>query len=151
MKQQRDEPGGSPVRLTRLLTESGIQVEEVRGDPDVTEVTAVDFDSRAVRRGSLFCCVPGATTDGHVYAAQAVQSGAAALLVEHLVDLPTERSDPGSAGGSPDPGSADLLGTAPAGSRVRRRWPRCGWRRARCGRPWPAWPPPSSAIPPVTW
>lgn len=76
--------------LTRLLDDSGIEVAEVRGDAGGAEVDAVDFDSRAVRAGSLFCCVPGAVTDGHAYAEQAVRAGATALLVDHLVDLPGE-------------------------------------------------------------
>jgi len=32
------------------------------------EVTSIDLDSRAVRPGSLFCCIRGAHTDGHEHA-----------------------------------------------------------------------------------
>ena len=38
------------------------------GDPDV-RLTAVTHDSRRVGPGSLFCCVPGRTADGHDFAA----------------------------------------------------------------------------------
>jgi UDP-N-acetylmuramoyl-L-alanyl-D-glutamate--2,6-diaminopimelate ligase len=71
--------------MTTLIRDIG--VVGVRGDPASTEVAAVDFDSRQVREGSLFCCVPGAHTDGHRYAARAVERGATALLCDHLLDL----------------------------------------------------------------
>ena len=51
------------------------------------EVTSVDFDSRAVTPGSLFCAVKGEHADGHDHAAAAVANGAVALVVEHRVDL----------------------------------------------------------------
>ena len=43
-----------------------------------------------MREGSLFCCLRGLNTDGHVFAAEAQAAGAAALLVDHRVgvDLP---------------------------------------------------------------
>lgn len=53
----------------------------VLGDASV-EVTSVTHDSRDVRPGALFCCVPGAAADGHDFAAAAVASGAVALLAE---------------------------------------------------------------------
>jgi UDP-N-acetylmuramoyl-L-alanyl-D-glutamate--2,6-diaminopimelate ligase len=57
------------------------------GDP---LVTGISHDSRAVAPGWLFCCVPGATADGHRFAADAVSAGAVALLVERPlpVDAP---------------------------------------------------------------
>jgi UDP-N-acetylmuramoyl-L-alanyl-D-glutamate--2,6-diaminopimelate ligase len=64
-----------------------VVVTGTRGDPATTPVTAIEFDSRRVGTGALFCCVPGATTDGHVHAAQAVSRGAASLLCEHFLDL----------------------------------------------------------------
>ncbi len=46
---------------------------------DVSDVT---HDSRTVRQGALFCCVPGTAADGHQFAIAAVDSGAIALMVE---------------------------------------------------------------------
>ncbi len=54
------------------------------------EITDVIYDSRKVRAGCLFVCIPGAKADGHKYAADAVKAGAAALLVEREVELPEE-------------------------------------------------------------
>ena len=51
------------------------------------EITSVEYDSRKVHDGSLFCCMKGLVSDGHNFAAQAVEKGAAALLVEHLLPL----------------------------------------------------------------
>lgn len=71
------------MRLRDLL--GGLSVPEWDGDPSV-EVTAVTHDSRRVVPGALFCCVPGATVDGHDYAAAAVAAGARSLLVERFVE-----------------------------------------------------------------
>jgi len=65
----------------------GVAVVEVRGNPAATPVTSVEFDSRRVAAGALFCCVPGERTDGHDHAAEAVGRGAASLLCEHFLDL----------------------------------------------------------------
>lgn len=69
--------------LSRLL--AGLEVVETRGPVDAVDVHAVDFDSRRARLGTLFCCVPGDSTDGHDHADEAVRSGAAALLCERFV------------------------------------------------------------------
>jgi UDP-N-acetylmuramoyl-L-alanyl-D-glutamate--2,6-diaminopimelate ligase len=65
---------------------------EIRDGDDVV-VTDVSFDSREVRSGTLFFCVPGAVTDGHTFAPDAAAAGAAALVVERWldVDLPQVR------------------------------------------------------------
>ena len=44
-------------------------------------VEGVGTDSRAVKPGSLFVCIPGETFDGHDFAVKAIEAGAAALLV----------------------------------------------------------------------
>ncbi len=54
---------------------------------DRVEVTAVDFDSRQVAPGSLFCCVRGEHLDGHDHAAEAVANGAVALIVERRLPV----------------------------------------------------------------
>jgi UDP-N-acetylmuramoyl-L-alanyl-D-glutamate--2,6-diaminopimelate ligase len=51
------------------------------------EVAGLAYDSRAVRGGELFFCVPGFQSDGHDHAPQAVAAGAAALLVERPLGL----------------------------------------------------------------
>lgn len=56
-------------------------------DDDV-ELRRAAHDSRRVPPGALFCCVVGSTFDGHDLAADAVASGAAALLCERPLPLP---------------------------------------------------------------
>lgn len=54
-----------------------------------THVTGtVEFDSRAVGPGGLFLALPGARSDGHDFAAAAVQSGAVAVLAARPVGVP---------------------------------------------------------------
>ncbi len=70
------------MRLAALLAAAGVEPVELVGDPDVARVV---HDSRRVSDGDLFCCVPGADHDGHDFAADAVASGAAAVLLERPV------------------------------------------------------------------
>jgi len=72
--------------MTDLLHD--VDVVRVRGDAAATEIGSIEFDSRAVRPGSLFCCLPGERTDGHLFAADAVDRGAVALVCERELDLP---------------------------------------------------------------
>jgi UDP-N-acetylmuramoyl-L-alanyl-D-glutamate--2,6-diaminopimelate ligase len=53
-----------------------------------TDITDLVYDARRVTPGALFACVRGARVDGHDFAAEAVASGAAALLVERPLELP---------------------------------------------------------------
>ncbi|MBA2461137.1 MAG: UDP-N-acetylmuramoyl-L-alanyl-D-glutamate--2,6-diaminopimelate ligase [Actinobacteria bacterium] len=50
------------------------------------EVRDLAYDTRAVSPGALFFCVPGALADGHDFAAQAVENGAVALVVERALE-----------------------------------------------------------------
>lgn len=52
-----------------------------------TVVTGIQTDSRKVRPGDLFLCIPGLVSDGHDFAAKAAEAGAAALVVER--DVPS--------------------------------------------------------------
>ena len=74
------------MRLDRLLGD--VEVLSFRGDPAGTDIASITHDSTAVTPGALFCCVPGATADGHDFAVDAVASGASALLCER--ELPVE-------------------------------------------------------------
>lgn len=53
--------------------------------PQDVSIKDICYDSRKVRPGSLFVCITGFVTDGHRYAQEAIQKGAAALVCErHL-------------------------------------------------------------------
>ena len=51
-------------------------------------IAALQYNSRKVGKGDLFFCIVGTFADGHTYAAQAVEAGAAALVVERELPLP---------------------------------------------------------------
>jgi len=52
------------------------------------EVLDLAYDARSVAHGALFFAVPGERADGHDFAAEAVERGAVALVVERPLDLP---------------------------------------------------------------
>jgi len=54
--------------------------------PDA-EVSSLAYSSRDVRPGALFFCVPGFRSDGHDFAADAVERGAAALVCQRPLGL----------------------------------------------------------------
>jgi UDP-N-acetylmuramoyl-L-alanyl-D-glutamate--2,6-diaminopimelate ligase len=51
-------------------------------------VADLAVDARRVRPGSVFFCVRGVGVDGHDWAAEAIASGAIALVVERRLDVP---------------------------------------------------------------
>jgi UDP-N-acetylmuramoyl-L-alanyl-D-glutamate--2,6-diaminopimelate ligase len=51
------------------------------------EISDLAYDARAVVPGALFFCVPGARFDGHDFAADAMERGATALVVERSLDV----------------------------------------------------------------
>ncbi len=53
---------------------------------DEIVISGVSFDSREVRPGGLFVCIPGFEVDGHNFALAAVAAGARVLLVERFLD-----------------------------------------------------------------
>ncbi|HWI63622.1 MAG TPA: Mur ligase family protein, partial [Symbiobacteriaceae bacterium] len=61
----------------------------LQGNPD-TEVNRVVCDSRQVQPGALFVAVPGFKADGHLFVADAVSRGAAAVVVEQPMEVPPE-------------------------------------------------------------
>jgi UDP-N-acetylmuramoyl-L-alanyl-D-glutamate--2,6-diaminopimelate ligase len=63
----------------------------VAGDGTIN-VRDVEHDSRDVRAGDLYACLPGATYDGHDFAADALAAGAAALAIQadHATRVPAD-------------------------------------------------------------
>ncbi|MGU3469941.1 UDP-N-acetylmuramoyl-L-alanyl-D-glutamate--2,6-diaminopimelate ligase [Paenibacillus sp. D51F] len=72
------------MRLEQLASQ--LITSRLIGDGSVP-ISGIEHDSREVKPGSLFLCLPGHTQDGHDFAAQAVEKGAAALVVERRLDL----------------------------------------------------------------
>ena len=72
------------MQLERLI--AALAPTDVVGD-GALEIRELSYDAREVPRDSLFFCVPGARADGHDFAAQALEQGAAALVVERRLEL----------------------------------------------------------------
>ena len=51
------------------------------------EITGITCDSRAVKAGNAFVCISGTLSDGHQYAASAVEKGAAVVIAERDTGL----------------------------------------------------------------
>ncbi|MGI8793689.1 MAG: UDP-N-acetylmuramoyl-L-alanyl-D-glutamate--2,6-diaminopimelate ligase [Acidimicrobiales bacterium] len=96
------------MRLDRLL--DAVPTLEVRGDATSADVTAISHASGEVRPGTLFSCLAGARVDGHEFAAEAVASGAVALLVERALDLPVPQVVVGDVRAAMGPMAAALAG-----------------------------------------
>ena len=73
------------MRLSQLLER--LEYEVVQGTEDIAITTLIN-DSRKVEPGSVFVCISGAVSDGHRFAAEVADKGAAALIVEKEVEVP---------------------------------------------------------------
>jgi UDP-N-acetylmuramoyl-L-alanyl-D-glutamate--2,6-diaminopimelate ligase len=86
---RRAEPRGRFVSVPGVELEALIRAlapSEVIGARPV-EIRDLAHDTRAVRDGALFFCVPGSRVDGHDLAGAAVEGGAAAVVVERPVEV----------------------------------------------------------------
>ena len=73
------------MSLAEVAAYTGGRLHRATGDE---RVTAVEFDSRAIRPGGLFLALPGERADGHDFATAAVEAGAAGVLAAREVDAP---------------------------------------------------------------
>lgn len=73
------------MRLSQLLER--LEYEVVQGTEDIAITTLIN-DSRKVEPGSVFVCISGAVSDGHRFATEVADKGAAALIVEKEVEVP---------------------------------------------------------------
>lgn len=78
------------MRLGDLLEK--LEYKCVQGSTD-REISAVINDSRKIQPGCLFICIEGANFDGHKFALNAVEMGAAALVVSKDIDPDIEEKD----------------------------------------------------------
>jgi UDP-N-acetylmuramoyl-L-alanyl-D-glutamate--2,6-diaminopimelate ligase len=75
------------MRLDEVIAVGDGELRGAQIQAAAVEITSLAYDSRAVRPGGLFFCVVGLQSDGHDFAAQAVERGAAALVVERPLGL----------------------------------------------------------------
>ncbi|MDH7499602.1 MAG: UDP-N-acetylmuramoyl-L-alanyl-D-glutamate--2,6-diaminopimelate ligase [candidate division NC10 bacterium] len=73
------------MRLKELI--EGVDTLHRMGDLE-QEIGSIHYDSRQVKRGSLFVAIRGFARDGHAYIRQAVEKGAIAIVVQSEHTLP---------------------------------------------------------------
>ncbi len=73
--------------LTDILYKAGL--EEIIGTTNVA-VSSLTFDSRKVKKDSLFVAVRGTAVDGHNFISQAIETGAIAIICEELPENKVE-------------------------------------------------------------
>lgn len=61
----------------------------VKGSPD-REVGTLVYDSRKIEKDCMFVCIAGANVDGHSFAAEAAEKGAAVIVAQKEVEVPEE-------------------------------------------------------------
>ena len=74
-------------KLADLLEKLEYQCLQGTMDKEITNIT---FDSRKAEKGCLFFCIKGAVSDGHAYAKDVAEKGAAVLIVQDKVEVPEE-------------------------------------------------------------
>ncbi len=70
------------MKLKNLIECSGKLAE--------TEIAGITCDSRQVKPGFAFVCINGTSSDGHNFAAQALEAGAAAVIAERDLGIDTQ-------------------------------------------------------------
>lgn len=73
------------MKLKQILNQ--VPIIMFHGDLDCN-ISGIAYDSRKIKKGFLFVCISGFKTDGHLYAEQAVDKGAVAVLAEKEIHLP---------------------------------------------------------------
>jgi UDP-N-acetylmuramoyl-L-alanyl-D-glutamate--2,6-diaminopimelate ligase len=89
----------------------------IAGNGDV-EIVDLAYDSRKVRAGTLFFCVPGEKVDGHEFGAGAVEAGAVGLVVERELGLDVAQVVVPDARAAMAPLAARFFGDPSGGLRV---------------------------------
>ena len=72
------------MKLSEIL--AGVAVE-TPFDPAL-EIEDIAYDSRKAVAGTMFVCLTGARTDGHIFAANAYENGCRVFLCEKPIDVP---------------------------------------------------------------
>ena len=71
------------MKLKELL--SNVAIEKIIGNEEIN-ISGITFNSKDIKAGYLFICIPGFKADGHDFAAEAIEKGAVAILAEHEID-----------------------------------------------------------------
>ena len=74
------------MKLKEIL--SGVEVNTpFDGNIDITDIA---YDSRKAKEHTMFVCLTGARTDGHIFARNAYDTGCRVFLCEKEIDVPSD-------------------------------------------------------------
>lgn len=76
------------MELTELI--NNVSVIQVAGNVQRKDVSSIEYDSRKVKKNSVFVAIRGFKTDGHQYVMDAINKGAVAAVVEPDSNIPDE-------------------------------------------------------------
>ena len=57
----------------------GVDLDSIKGDTNLT-IKSIEYDSRKVKKGSLFVAIKGGNIDGHSFIDEAIENGASAVI-----------------------------------------------------------------------
>ena len=70
------------MELLKIL--QGVEILSVNGPVDIC-IEDISYDSRSIKKGSMFICIRGNTVDGHDYIDESIKKGAKAILIDKKV------------------------------------------------------------------
>ncbi len=76
------------MELSKLL--NSVNAVQVSGVIERKDISSIVYDSRKVKKNSLFVAVSGFTTDGHKFIIDAINKGAVAVILENNDAIPEE-------------------------------------------------------------
>lgn len=71
------------MKLDELIKD--VEVERIIGNTQCN-ISGISFNSKTVRAGDLFVCIPGFKVDGHSFAQAAVEKGAVSIIAEREIE-----------------------------------------------------------------
>jgi UDP-N-acetylmuramoyl-L-alanyl-D-glutamate--2,6-diaminopimelate ligase len=76
------------MELSKIL--NSIRVVQVVGEVERKDASSIAYDSRKVKKNSIFVAIPGFITDGHKFILDAINKGASAVVLEKDHFIPEE-------------------------------------------------------------
>ena len=78
------------VLLEKLIAGAGCETAEYREETLSLPVSSLAYNSRKATAGSVFFCIVGMITDGHIYAPDAYKNGCRIFVCERELSLPSD-------------------------------------------------------------
>ncbi len=76
------------MELTKLI--NSVNAIQVAGEVERKDVSSICYDSRKVKRNSVFVAIKGVNTDGHRFILDAINNGAMAVILEDNNSVPDD-------------------------------------------------------------